>query len=66
VPLAALSSAGYAAVIGGYCLVVLLLLLFRPRDVYGRRPAYGCLFGIALLGLGIVLAFAAWAADAIF
>jgi hypothetical protein len=66
VALAALSSAGYAAVIGGYVLVVLLLLGFRRRDVYGRPRALGCIFGIALFGLGFVLAFAAWAADNVF
>jgi hypothetical protein len=64
--LAALSDAGYAAVIGGYVLVVLLLLLFQRRDVYGRGRALGCIFGIALLGLGFVVAFAAWAADNLF
>jgi hypothetical protein len=66
VVLAALSSAGYAAVIGGYILVVLLLLAFRRRDVYGRPRALGCISGIALFGLGFVLAFASWAADNVF
>lgn len=64
--LAALSSAGYAAVIGGYILVVLLLLAFSRRDIYGRSRALGCIFGIALFGLGFVVAFAAWAADNVF
>jgi hypothetical protein len=66
VVLAALSSAGYAAVIGGYVLVVVLLLAFQRRDVYGRPRALGCITGIALFGLGFVVAFAAWAADHIF
>jgi hypothetical protein len=66
VVLAALSDAGYIAVIGGYVLVVLALLLFRGRDIYGRRPALGCISGIALLGLGMVVAFASWAADNVF
>jgi hypothetical protein len=66
VVLASLSSAGYAAVIGGYVLIVLLALLFQRRDVYGRRRALGCIFGLALFGLGFVVAFAAWAADSIF
>ncbi len=64
--LASLSKAGYIAVIGGYIAVVVIALLIFPRDVNGRRRAYGCIFGIALFGLGFVLAFAAWAADAIF
>jgi hypothetical protein len=66
VPLAALSSAGYAAVVGGYVLIVLVALLFQRRDVYGRGRALGCIFGVALFGLGFVVAFAAWAADNIF
>jgi hypothetical protein len=66
VALAALSSAGYAAVIGGYVLIVLFILLLQRRDVYGRPRALGCIFGIALFGLGFVVAFAAWAADNIF
>lgn len=64
--LAALSDAGYAAVIGGYVLIVLLLVLFQRRDIYGRGRALGCIFGIALFGLGVVVAFAAWAADNVF
>jgi hypothetical protein len=66
VVLASLSGAGYAAVIGGYLLIVLLALLFQRRDIYGRRRALGCIFGLTLFGLGFVLAFAAWAADSIF
>jgi hypothetical protein len=66
VVLASLSEAGYLAVIGGYVAVVLLVLLIFRRDVQGRQRAYGCIFGIALLGLGFVVAFAAWAADSIF
>jgi hypothetical protein len=66
VALAALSSAGYAAVIGGYVLIVLIALLRQRRDVYGRPRALGCIFGLALFGLGFVVAFAAWAADSIF
>jgi hypothetical protein len=66
VVLAALSEAAYIAVIGGYLLIVILAVLIWPRDVQGRRRAFGCIFGIALFGLAFVLAFAAWAADAIF
>jgi hypothetical protein len=66
VVLASLSTAGYIAVIGGYCAIVLLALLRSRRDILGRQRALGCIGGIALLGLGIVLAFASWAADNIF
>jgi hypothetical protein len=66
VVLAALSEAGYIAVIGGYIAVVVLALLIWRRDVQGRRRAYGCIFGLALFGLGFVLAFAAWVSDAVF
>ena len=64
--LAALSDTALWAVIGGYIAVVLLAYLIFRKDVYGRKRARGCIFGVALLGLGIVLAFSAWVADAIF
>jgi hypothetical protein len=66
VPLAALSDAGYAAVIGGYVAIVLLALAISRRDIQGRKRALGCIFGLAVFGLGFVVAFAAWAADSIF
>ncbi|MFL5895170.1 MAG: hypothetical protein ACJ76Z_08650 [Thermoleophilaceae bacterium] len=64
--LASLSGAGFGAVAGGYVLVVLIAWALSPRDTYGRRRALGCMFGLALFGLMFVLAFAAWAADAVF
>ena len=64
--LASLSDAAFWAVIGGYVTVIAVAYLLFRKDVYGRKRARGCIFGVALLGLGLVLAFAAWAADAIF
>ena len=64
--LASLGEGGYFAVIGGYLLVVLIAFLLWPRDVYGRRRALGCVVGIAIMVGLFVVAFAAWAADAIF
>jgi hypothetical protein len=66
VVLASLSEGGYFAVIGGYLLVVLIVFLVWPRDVGGRRRALGCTVGLAIFFGLIVVAFAAWAADAIF
>jgi hypothetical protein len=64
--LASLSEGGYLAVIGGYLLVVLIAFLIWPRDVLGRRRALGCALGLVVMFGLFVVAFAAWAADAIF
>ncbi|MEA2497139.1 MAG: hypothetical protein QOJ29_5050 [Thermoleophilaceae bacterium] len=64
--LASLSGTGYGLVIGGYLLVCLLVFAIRPRDVYGRKRATGCLVGLVIFFGLFVVAFAAWAADAIF
>jgi hypothetical protein len=66
VVLASLSSAGYLAVIGGYLLVVLIVFALRPRDIYGRRRALGCLVSLVVFFGLFVVAFAAWASDHIF
>ncbi len=64
--LATLSGAGYGAVVGGYLLVCLIAFALRPRDVNGRPRALGCLVGIVVMFGLFVVAFASWAADAIF
>lgn len=64
--LASLSGTGNAIVIGAYLLVCLLAFLFRPRDVYGRPRATGCLIGLVVFFGLFVVAFANWAADHVF
>lgn len=64
--LAALGETGYWIVIGAWLGLCLLIFLFSPRDVYGRKRATGCLFGMIVFFGAILLAFAAWAADNIF
>src|SRR3954454_12561919 len=66
VVLASLSGAGFAGVIGAYLLIVLLVFLIWPRDVNGRRRAFGCIVGLVLFFGLFVVAFASWAADHIF
>jgi hypothetical protein len=44
----------------------LLIYLFSPRDIQGRRRATGCIFGLVVFFGAFVLAFAAWAADHVF
>jgi hypothetical protein len=66
VVLASLSGAGNAIVIGAYLLVCLLAFAFRPRDVYGRRRATGCVIGLVIFFGLLVVAFANWAADHVF
>jgi hypothetical protein len=62
VVLASLTSTQFWAVLGGYVLVCLIAFLVSPRDVYGRKRALGCAFGLFVLGGLIVLGIA----DAIF
>ena len=64
--LANISGTGAGVVLGVYALVCLLLFVFRPRDVMGRRRATGCAFGLFVFFGLLLIAFAAWAADAIF
>ena len=64
--LASLSEAGWLAVLGGYTLVVLLAVFVWPRDVSGRRRAWGCIVALFIFFGLFVAAIAAWAADAIF
>jgi hypothetical protein len=66
VVLASLSGAGYAIVIGVYLAIVLLVFAARPRDVYGRKRALGCIVSLVIFFGLFVVAFAAWAADNIF
>ena len=64
--LGSLSGTGYGIVIGGWLLLCLLVFIFSPRDVQGRKRATGCAFFLAVFFGLFVLAFAAWAADHIF
>jgi hypothetical protein len=66
VVLASLSSTGLLLVAAGWVLVCLVVFLFSPRDVAGRRRATGCLLGLMVFFGAFVLAFASWAADHIF
>jgi hypothetical protein len=66
VVLAALSTAGYLGVIGGYTLICLIAFAASPRDVNGRRRATGCAFGLFVFFGLFVVAFASWAADHVF
>jgi bacteriorhodopsin len=66
VVLASLSSTGYWVVIASWLGLCLLIFLFSPRDIQGRRRATGCLFFLIVFFGAIFLAFAAWAADSIF
>ena len=64
--LASLSSTGAWIVVGSWLALCLLVFLFSPRDVYGRRRATGCVFGLVVFFGAFFLALAAWAADSIF
>ena len=64
--LASLSSTGYWIVVASWLGFCLLIYLFSPRDIQGRRRATGCLFGLIVFFGAIFVAFAAWAADSIF
>ena len=61
--LASLSDTGYWLVIGGWLAICLLVFLFSPRDVNGRRRATGCIFGLIVFFGAFFVAFAAWVAD---
>jgi hypothetical protein len=64
--LASLSGTGAVIVIGAYAVLCLLIFLASPRDVNGRKRALGCSLGLFFFFGLFVIAFAAWAADAIF
>ena len=64
--LASLSSTGAWIVVGSWLALCLLVFIFSPRDVQGRKRATGCAFFLAVFFGAILLAFAAWAADSIF
>jgi hypothetical protein len=66
VVLASLSGAGSAIVIGAWLALCLLIYLFSPRDIQGRKRATGCIFGLVVFFGAFFLAFAAWAADHVF
>jgi hypothetical protein len=66
VVLASLSGTGVAIVLGAWLALCLLIFLFSPRDVTGRRRATGCLLGLVIFFGLIVVAFVSWAADHIF
>jgi hypothetical protein len=66
VVLAALGETGYLIVVGAWLALCLLIYLFSPRDIQGRKRATGCIFGLVVFFGAIFLAFAAWAADHVF
>ena len=66
VVLAALGATGFWIVIGAWLGLCLLVFLFSPRDVQGRKRATGCIFGLIVFFGAFLLAFAAWAADHVF
>jgi hypothetical protein len=66
VVLATLSKAAWIAVLGGYAAIILIAVVAWPRDVSGRRRAWGCITGLAIFFGLFVVAIAAWAADHVF
>jgi hypothetical protein len=66
VVLASLSSTGFWIVIGAWLALCLLVFVFSPRDLNGRRRATGCIFGLVVCFGLFVVALASWAADHIF
>jgi len=66
VVLASLSGAGVAIVAGAWLALCLLIFLFSPRDLGGRRRATGCLFGLVIFFGLFVVAFVSWASDHVF
>ena len=64
--LAALSSTAAWIVIGSYLGLCVLIYLVRRKDVQGRSRATGCIVGLVMFFGLFLIAFAAWAADAIF
>ena len=45
---------------GAYALIVLLAFAIRPRDIQGRRRAWGCIIGLLIFFGLLVLALGAW------
>jgi hypothetical protein len=61
-----LSATALALVIAGYLALVLIVYVFRPRDVTGRRRANGCIVALVIFFGLFVVAAAYWAADHVF
>ena len=64
--LAADTATTVAIFTGAYVLMILIAWIVSPRDVQGRRRAYGCAVGLMIFFGLFVAAFAAWAAHHIF
>ena len=64
--LASLSGAGVLIVLGAWLALCLLIFVFSPRDIGGRRRATGCALGLAIFFGLIIVALVSWASDAIF
>jgi hypothetical protein len=45
---------------GSYALIVLIAFAIRPRDVQGRRRAWGCIIGLLIFFGLFVLALGGW------
>jgi hypothetical protein len=65
-PLALATGTSVLIFLGAYVLFALIAFAIRPRDVYGRRRAAGCLLGLIIFFGLFVAAFAAWAAHHVF
>jgi hypothetical protein len=66
VVLATDSGSVFGIAVGAFLALCLLVFVFAPRDVLGRRRATGCAVGLAVFFALFVGAFAVWAADNIF
>jgi hypothetical protein len=66
VVLASLSAAGVLIVLGAWLALCLLIFVFSPRDVQGRRRATGCLLGLVVFFGLFVVALASWASNHVF
>ena len=64
--LATLSAGGVAIVFGAWLALCLLIFVFSPRDLNGRKRATGCAFGLVIFFGLFVVAFASWASDHVF
>lgn len=64
--LASLSGAGVLIVLGAWLALCLLIFVFSPRDIGGRRRATGCLLGLAIFFGLFVVALVSWASDHVF
>ena len=64
--LASLSGAGVFIVLSAWLVLCLLIFLFSPRDLSGRRRATGCLLGLVVFFGLFVVAFVSWASDHVF